>query len=59
VVHLSDVPAVDNKEVDELRHYPTQFCLSVIGHQPYDEHAPCIAFMHQGEEEEEQQVTFL
>jgi hypothetical protein len=60
LVLLPNVPAVDNEEVDEPRRYPTQAHQSVLGHQPYyNEHAPHVAFMHHGEEEEERQVTFL
>ncbi len=58
-VPFPDISAVNNKEVDESRHYPTQTCQSALGHQSYNEHTPHIAFMHQGEEEEEQHVTFL
>ncbi len=56
---LSDVPAVGNKEVNKPSCYPTQYCWIALGHQPYNEQAPCIVFIHQGEEEEEQQVAFL
>ncbi len=48
VVPLSNVPAVDYKEVDKPRYYPTRSCKSGLGHQPYNEHAPCVAFMHNG-----------